>query len=426
MLKQEESLHQLASQVLHSIQERKRTARSGMGIDRPESQSAPILRFVDGIIDFGMDLRASDIHINPREDRLSLRYRVDGTLWECQEPFPLKLHSLLTSRLKVMAGMDISEHRKPGDGHISYNSGKGKIDLRVASLPVKYGEAMVIRLLNDENHLRSLGELGLSRENEKLLRELIRRPSGMLIACGPMNSGKTTSLYAILRELNSPEINIMTIEDPVEGILPGINQIDVNTKVGLGFAEGLRGILRMDANAIMVGEIRDEETAQIAVRAALTGHLLITTLHARNSITALFRLLEMGIPPYLLAATLSGIVAQRLVRRVCPFCRESREITSDSPEAALLGGKVPEGTQLWRGKGCEKCHETGFLGRIPLQEILPVDDELRRTLLEQPDMTVMEAMTRKKGFGSMWEDGLQKALQGLTTLEEVGRVLYAN
>ena len=424
MLAQEESLHQLSSQVLHSIQERKHAARLGIG--PTESQSAPIVRLANQVIDFGIELRASDIHISPLEDRLRLRYRVDGALWECREAFPLRLHSMLVSRLKVMAGMDISEHRRPADGHIAYACAKGKVDLRVASLPVKYGEAIAIRILNAEKHLRCLGELGLSEQNEKLLRQLVHRPSGMLIACGPMNSGKTTSLYAILQELNSPELNIMTIEDPVEGVIDGINQIEVNPKAGLGFAEGLRAILRMDANAIMVGEIRDETTAQIAVRAALTGHLLITTLHARDSITALFRLLEMGIPAYLLAATLSGIVAQRLVRRLCPFCRESHEVIEGSTEAALLQDSFCTGKLLWHGNGCDACHGTGFLGRLPLHEILSVDDEIRHALLHQPEVADIESLARGKGFRTMWEDGVAKAMQGSTTLEEVGRVLYAH
>ncbi len=422
MLKEEEILHQLSSQVLHSIQERKHAAR--MGIPAAENQSAPIVKLANRVIDFGVELRASDIHIDPQEDRLRLRYRVDGALWECEEAFPLRLHSVLTSRLKIMAGMDISEHRRPTDGHISYASAEGKVDLRVASLPVKYGEAITIRLLNAERHLRKLEELGLSQRNETILRRLVRLPSGMLIACGPMNSGKTTSLYAILQELNSPEIHIMTIEDPVEGAIDGINQIEVNPKAGLGFAEGLRAILRMDANAIMVGEIRDEETAQIAVRAALTGHMLITTLHAGNSITALFRLLEMGIPAYLLAATLSGIVAQRLVRKICPFCRESYETSPGSPASVLMQGADSAEHRLWRARGCEKCHGTGFLGRIPLHEILVMDDEMRQALLQAPSVTVIEAMARKKGLRTLWEDGMEKAAKGWTSIEEVGRVLY--
>ena len=416
---QEVLLHQLAKQVMHGMQERKRTARQ----EGADGQSAPIVRLANQIIEFGMELRASDIHIDPQEDCLRLRYRVDGMLWETGEPFPLRIHPVLVSRLKIMAGMDISEHRRPLDGHIGYSCASGKADLRVASLPVKYGEAVAIRLLNGEKRLRNMEELGLLPENRDLLRRLIHRPSGMLVACGPMNSGKTTSLYAILQELNSPELNIITIEDPIEGLIDGINQMEVNPKAGLGFAEGLRAGLRMDANAIMVGEIRDEITAQIAVRAALTGHMLLTTLHARDSITALFRLLEMGIPAYLLAATLTGIVSQRLVRRVCPFCREPHEIAAGSSEALLMEGFLPASGVLWRGKGCGKCHGSGFLGRLPLHEILVLDDDLRKALLQKPEIREMESLARKKGFRTMWEDGLRKAAEGWTTLEEVGRVL---
>ena len=422
MLEQEALLHQMELQVLHGIQERKHMAGQGRG----ESQSAPIVRMVDRLISFGIELRASDIHIDPQEDRLRLRYRVDGALWESEEPFSLRIHPVLVSRLKIMAGMDISEHRRPMDGHIDYSGEGGKVDLRVASVPVKYGESLVIRLLNAERRLRNMEELGLLEETGKRLRQLVHHPSGMFIACGPMNSGKTTSLYAILLELNSPDIHIMTIEDPVEGVIDGINQIEVNTRAGLGFAEGLRAILRMDANAIMVGEIRDELTAQIAVRAALTGHMLITTLHARDSITALFRLLEMGIPPYLLAATLSGVLSQRLVRKICPFCREPYAVQTGSAEAALLGEPVLSRQTLWRGRGCEKCHGTGFLGRMPLHELLLMDVELRQAILHREDMETIETLARGKGFHGMWEDGVEKARQGMTTLGEVRRVLYAH
>lgn len=423
MLEQEAILHQLSGQVLHSMQERKQSSRPGG--DGAESQSAPIVRLVNRMIDFGIELKASDIHIEPQESRLRLRYRVDGRLWETGEAFPLRLHSMLTSRLKIMAGMDISEHRRPLDGHIDYSCHDGKVDLRVASVPVKHGEAIVIRLLNVEKRFRKIHELGLSEKNRESILRLIHRPSGMLIACGPMNSGKTTSLYAFLEELNAPEINIMTVEDPVEGVLRDVNQIEVNPKAGMGFAEGLRAILRMDANVIMVGEIRDEMTAQIAVRAALTGHMLITTLHARDSITAMFRLLEMGVPAYLLAATLSGIVAQRLVRQICPFCREAYEVQPDSMEAILMGDAFPSHQALWRGRGCEKCRGTGFLGRLPLHEVLCMDGEFRQAMLKQKDADSMEQLARKKGFRRMWEDGLEKALSGKTTLEEVRRVLYA-
>lgn len=422
MLKQEMMLHQLSGQVLHSIQEQRQA--SGRRDGGVENQAAPIVRLVNCLIEFGIELRASDIHIEPQENRLRLRYRVDGTLWESEEAFPLRLQSVLVSRLKIMAGMDISDHRRPLDGHIGYSYRDGKVDLRVASVPVKHGEALVIRLLNAEKHTRTIGELGLSKNNRELLLQLIRKPSGLLLTCGPMNSGKTTSLYAFLRELNSTETNIMTVEDPVEGVLENVNQIEVNPKAGLGFAEGLRAILRMDANVIMVGEIRDETTAQIAVRAALTGHMLITTLHARDSITAVFRLLEMKTPAYLLAATLSGIVAQRLVRQICPFCREPYDVKMGSQEAVLMGDLFPSRPSLWRGKGCEKCHGTGFFGRLPLHEILCMDDELRQAVLKGMDADSIKKLARGKGFRRMWEDGLEKAIEGKTTIGEVGRVLY--
>ncbi len=416
MKEKEILLHQLSHQVLHGMRE-----RSGQAAGNNET--APIVRLVNEVLELGVELSASDIHIEPVEDGLRIRYRVDGKLLSLSELLPKKIQDVFTSRLKIMAGMDTSERRKPLDGHISYFADGRTIDLRVASMPVKHGETMVVRLLNGERRLRTLEELGFTAENQEIFRRLVHTPAGLLAACGPMNSGKTTTLYAGLQEINREDIHIMTIEDPVEGVIAGVNQIEVNPKAGLGFAEGLRGILRCDTDAVMIGEIRDEASCEIAVRAALTGHRIFTTIHARDSITSLFRLLEMGVTPYLLTATLTGIVAQRLVRKICPHCAESYEA---GEEEASFFHEIPRGARLFRGKGCEHCHGTGFAGRLPLHEILVMDESLRTAVRLGADRQGMmeAAKKRKQGFRTLREDGISKVLAGSTTWQEVRRVLY--
>ncbi len=420
--KWEKHLQQLASQVLHDMQ-RHPAPQDGRPSGIPQ---APIVELVNELLEHAILLQASDIHIEPQKESLRFRYRLDGMLKEDHPPFPPGLQPLLTSRLKILAKMDTSEHRKPLDGHITYSFRGEKTDFRVASMPVCYGKALSIRLLNSTGRLRRISELDMSKENERSFRRLVHAPSGMFIVTGPMNSGKTTALYAALQELNTPERNLMTLEDPVEQLMDGINQIEVSEKTGLDFAKGLRAILRMDADCIMVGEMRDVETARIALRAALTGHLLLTTLHAKDSCTALFRLLEMGLPPYLLAAAVTGIVSQRLVRRICPECSESYEPAEGSEEALLLGKFFHRGIHLYRGRGCPNCHGTGFRGRLAIHEILPLQDELRTLILQEKGLEELRQAAVAGGLRSMQEDGIRKALQGLTTFREIRRVLYGD
>lgn len=298
------------------------------------------------------------------------------------------------------------------------------LDVRVSSLPGIYGETMVLRLLDLKAQELSLEHLDFSTENYQQLLTLIQRPSGLFIVCGPMNSGKTTTLYAVLSKLNCPEKSIVTLEDPVERQLDGLQQVQMHPKAGLDYVTGLRAILRQDAQCILLGEIRDDQTAAMAVRIALTGHLLLTTLHTEDAVSAIFRLLEMGVAPYLLAATLSGVMAQRLVRRLCPFCQESYAVAKDSAEAALLGDAWQEGTSLYRGKGCAHCQGTGFRGRLALQELLPFTSALREAVVQRVDRQNLEKLAEEAGRKTLWQDGIAKALQGKTTLLEVRRVIY--
>lgn len=377
---------------------------------------SPIFLLVENIINWGISLRASDIHIMPMSKEVRLRYRIDGALFTPKINMPSTILDQIISRIKVISHIKSVAIGQALDGHISHKYKNRNIDIRVAIMPVKFGESVVLRIMNHEHNLKKIEELGFSKDIEKLLRETAHKPYGMLIACGPMNSGKTTSLYAILQEINSPTRNIMTIEDPVEGVIEGINQIAVNEEANLDFASGLRAILRMDANAIMVGEIRDEETAKIAVRAALTGHLLLTTLHANDSISALFRLKEMGVPNYLTAATLSGIVSQRLVRKICPKCKEEYRV--------MTKAQTTTNNVFYKGNGCEYCNGSGYYGRVPIHEFLKPNQELRDEILQLARIEEVKKIAKKAGFKTMQEDGLEKAQAGITTLEEIERALY--
>lgn len=385
------TLRILAQRAVRELREQKE--RIG---DRGSGGSS-VIRLVNCLIAFGIERSASDIHIEPQEDGIRLRYRSDGLLCEYDETLSSDVISALVSRIKVMAGMDIAQHQKPQDGHIRYSVNAKELDIRVSILPALYGETVVMRLMNMEDRLLQLHELGFSAGNEAAVRTLIHKPAGLLLLCGPMNSGKTTTLYAAMSELNETAHNLVTLEDPIERVLPGINQVQLNPKAGLTYPVGLRTILRQDAETILLGEIRDEETAEMAVRIALTGHLIMTTLHTENAVSAIYRLLEMGVAPYLLAATLSGIVAQRLVRRICPKCK---------------------------GIGCPTCHESGYYGRVALQEVLSMDDTLRDAILKRDARQTMEGLARRNGMKTLWEDGKEKISIGATTQEEVRRVLY--
>jgi len=365
------------------------------------SSSRAIVELVNLIFDFAIKIRASDLHLEPFEKSLRVRYRIDGHLQELHQPLPLNLAEPLTSRIKILAKMDTTAAFLPLDGAIQF----GKVEMRVASMPSFGAESLTIRLLDSSLELHNLKDLGFTAANEKLFRQMINAAAGMIILTGPMNSGKSTTLYATLRELNQPSRSIMTLEDPIEQRVEGISQVQVSEKTGLTFAAGLRAMLRMDCNVLMVGEARDAETSKIAIRAALTGHLIFTTLHANDSCSAVFRMLEMGVEPYLLAATLSGVVAQRLVRRLCPHCKK---ICADGTFAAV---------------GCKECRGTGYSGRIALHEILRVDKNLRSLILNSRDLDEIKTFALNNGLKTLADDALEKVRAGLTSLDEVQRVL---
>ena len=394
--------------LLHRLVQSVRTGSASRALPRQgEPGRVPVVEFVDRMIAEALRLRASDIHIEPFEGAVRIRYRVDGSLLETHAPIPREVHAFLLARLKVMAHLESVERRVAQDGRISYVPPEGgeAVDLRLATLPLLAGEKAVLRILNRSHALLSVGNLGFSVQNEMLFRRLCHQPGGMVLITGPVNSGKTTTLYAALSEINTPERNIMTIEDPPEYRIEGVNQIQVNKKTGMTYAAGLRAMLRSDIDEIVLGEIRDAETAEMAVRAALTGHLLFSTLHTKDALGAVFRLLDMGVPAYLLAAALTGVVAQRLVRRLCPHCREPSE----------------EALPAW-AEGA--CGGTGFSGRLALQELLVVDAALQQAIVHRAGLEEMRELAGRQGMRTLAEDGIEKALQGQTTLSEVVRVLY--
>ena len=408
--------------LLHRLVQSVRTGSASRALPRQgEPGRVPVVEFVDRMIAEALRLRASDIHIEPFEGAVRIRYRVDGSLLETHAPIPQEVHAFLLARLKVMAHLESVERRVAQDGRISYVPPEGgeAVDLRLATLPLLAGEKAVLRILNRSHALLSVGNLGFSVQNEMLFRRLCHQPGGMVLITGPVNSGKTTTLYAALSEINTPERNIMTIEDPPEYRIEGVNQIQVNKKTGMTYAAGLRAMLRSDIDEIVLGEIRDAETAEMAVRAALTGHLLFSTLHTKDALGAVFRLLDMGVPAYLLAAALTGVVAQRLVRRLCPHCREpSEEALPAWAEGASSTGR------LWRATGCAACGGTGFSGRLALQELLVVDAALQQAIVHRAGLEKMRELAGRQGMRTLAEDGIEKALQGRTTLSEVVRVLY--
>jgi len=381
------------------------------------AEQAPIIKLVDLLIMRSVKERASDIHIEPEEDNLRVRSRIDGVLYEITV-LPKKLQDAIISRIKILSKMDIAESRKPQDGRIRLKLEEKSLDIRVSTFPTVHGENVVMRILDKSSVLLGLKEVGFAGKDRETFKKLIHRPNGIVLVTGPTGSGKTSTLYASLMTISTMEKNIITIEDPVEYELPLIRQTQVNPQAGITFASGLRSILRQDPDIIMVGEIRDKETADVAIQAALTGHLVFATLHTNDAPSALTRLIEMGIEPFLVSSAVIGIVAQRLVRLVCDRCREKYQPTSD----ILKNLKMDEGTEFYRGKGCGKCKSTGFTGRMGIFELLVLNEEMRKMIEEKDSADEMKKKAIDLGMTTLREDGLMKALNGTTTLEEVVRV----
>ncbi len=381
---------------------------------------APLIKLVNSIIVEAFKVRASDIHLEPMAKKFRLRYRIDGMMHEMKNP-PKRLQAAIVSRLKIQSNMSISEHRIPQDGRIQTNVGNKLIDLRVSCLPTNHGESIVMRILDKEGLRLGLPELGFFTDDQQTFERLIGLPDGILLVTGPTGSGKTTTLYSCLHFINRPDRKIITVEDPVEYILAGINQVQISEAVGLTFATALRSILRQAPNVIMIGEIRDLETATIAINASLTGHLVFSTLHTNDAPSAVTRLIDIGVKPFLVASSTRALMAQRLVRKVCKQCAapcpptdaEARQLNLDS--AALAGGT------FLKGKGCGNCSNTGFRGRFGIFEIFVIDDDARKLIYEKVSSSVLRARAREMGMRTLREDGIRKVLGGLTTPEEVIR-----
>jgi type IV pilus assembly protein PilB len=384
----------------------------------------PIVRLVNLILSDAAAAGASDIHIEPQETALKVRQRVDGLLREVLT-VPPHLQDQTISRFKIISGMDIAERRKPQDGRSRLRFQGKRIDLRVSSLPTQFGEKIVIRLLNTDRAIPPIDKLGFSAANLKAMRSFLVRPQGMVLVTGPTGSGKTSTLYASLKSIQSPTNNIITLEDPIELQLEGVNQMQVNPKAGLTFASGLRSVLRQDPNVVLVGEIRDAETAGIALQAAQTGHLLLSTLHTNDAPATITRLLDLDIQPYIVASSLVGILAQRLVRRVCPACAAPQELSAEIVETIGGPSRLPADARWMMGRGCEQCNHAGLKGRLAIHEVLTVDDEVRALISSRASEQEIRAAARRSGMKTMLEDGLEKAAQGLTTIEELLSVVPA-
>ena len=380
------------------------------------ASEAPVIRLVNMLISRAVESGASDIHIEPFEDGARVRYRIDGILHEV-ESLPKRMVPAVVSRVKIMARLDIANRRTPQDGRIKTRVGGRELDIRVATLPTIYGEQVVMRLLDQEREDWSVDKIGLSEEDKKTFLELISASHGMILVTGPTGSGKTTTLYSALKVLNKPGVKIITIEDPVEYVVDGVVQIQVNPQAGLTFASGLRSIVRQDPDIIMVGEIRDRETADIAIHAALTGHLVLSTLHTNDAAGAPVRLVDMGVEGFLVASAIIGVVAQRLVRVICPHCREKVKLPPELAERFNI-------ETAFRGRGCERCKFSGYVGRTAIYEILVVDDQIRRAIVRGADSEEIKKLAVSKGMKTLLENGIEKVKKGITTLEEVMRVAY--
>ncbi len=416
--------------IEESVQESLRAKARGATLEEA-AEDLPVLAIVDNLLSYAISSRASDVHFEVLEDAVLVRYRIDGILHEIIR-MPKEIHPAIIARIKILSSLRIDEHTHPQDGRFRYKVGGANADVRVSVIPTFYGEKIVLRLFTAAQKPISLADLGLFDEDAKLIEEAIQKTYGMILVCGPTGSGKTTTLYSVLNMLNHPEVNIITVEDPIEYDMRYINQMQVNNAAGITFANGLRSILRQDPNVIMVGEIRDGETANIAVQAALTGHLVLSSVHTNDAPTVIPRFIDMGVPPFLISAVVNNIIAQRLVRKICVDC-----ITSYTPASEILSAiqkelmdsnidpksiKLP-GT-FYKGAGCKVCGGTGFVGRIGIFEILDISEDVRKLIISTTfSLDNLKVLARKEGMVSMFEDGLKKVERGLTTIEEVFRVI---
>ncbi len=399
-----------------------------------------IVEIVKKILEYAVRTRASDVHIEPLENVTRVRYRIDGILEE-KLRLDRQYHAALISRIKILSNMKIDEKRLPQDGRFTFKSEDGEVDLRISSLPTAHGEKIVMRLLSKSTKIPTLGELGLRGKALKNLEEAVLIPHGIILATGPTGSGKTTTLYSLISRINTPKVNIVTLEDPIEYQMPGVNQVQINPQAGLTFASGLRSFLRQDPNIIMVGEIRDEETAELAIQASLTGHLVFSTIHTNSAAGALPRLIDMKAEPFLLASSMTAIIAQRVLRRVCDACKEPyvpdpavfadiKEVLGDfysgfvksNPERVAEAKKLGSELVLYKGKGCEKCGGIGYFGRIAIFEVLTVSGRIAKSIMERADAATIEKQASLEGMMLMKQDGYLKVLEGVTTIEEVIRV----
>jgi len=415
-----------AQQLVQDMEESSRTIISEIEETADlldDTSDSQIIKLVNHIISQSIKARASDIHIEPFQESFKVRYRVDGILYDLLKP-PKWIQSALISRIKVMAKLNIAEKRLPQDGRIDVRIGENDVDIRVSTVPTTFGERVVLRLLSKAGALLTLTEFGLSQEKLDTLESLIHQPNGIILVTGPTGSGKTTTLYAILSAINSPEINIITIEDPIEYQLNGIGQIQVNPKIDLTFASGLRSIVRQDPDVILIGEIRDGETAEIAIQSALTGHLVFSTLHTNDSASAITRLVDIGMEPFLLSSALNAVVAQRLVRTLCTECREEYRPDANMINMAGLPLDKCKNIPFFRPKGCDNCFHTGYKGRVAIMEIMVMDQYIKSLILKTSDSNVIKTHAIKRGMKSLRIDGLKKLVEGITSIEEVLRVTH--
>ncbi len=416
-----QSLETIIEEAGKDIYEIDTTGNDDVDHLRDLASEAPIIRLVNRLILNAVEIMASDIHFEPFEKEFKVRYRIDGVLHEVDPP-PHRLQAAIISRVKIMAKLDIAERRLPQDGRIKLKISDKEIDFRVSTVPTVYGESLVMRILDRGNLILNLNMIGFPEKILEQYNELIKQPYGMILVTGPTGSGKTSTLYTTLAKINSSELKIITLEDPVEYQLHGINQIQVNPKIGLKFASGLRSIVRQDPDIILVGEIRDKETADISIQSALTGHLLFSTLHTNDSCGAITRLLDMEVENFLLSSTLLGVLAQRLVRVICSACKEEYVPEERLIKSMGIGEQDVAETKFYRGVGCDVCRNTGFKGRIAIFEFLQVDENIRKEIINRSSTEIIKKTAMKKGLSTLRQDGWEKVRQGLTTIPEVLRV----